>query len=158
MTREGVVTDRRFRIRDVSEVQRWYEAGWTYRAMQEEHERKYGVRVSLAGFSELRSRMGWERRAVWNTELLPWTVKEEHRPHYFAAQLRALGRSRANKPLSHDQDTRLNAFLADLEKANAVVHYDPDTEEGFFMVPRESFDTDIIRRPLDGGRTRTPRS
>lgn len=38
-------------------------------------------------------------------------------------------------------------WLAMLEENNAVVHYDPDTEEGFFYVPREPQDDDIIRRP-----------
>ena len=34
-----------------------------------------------------------------------------------------------------------------LDEENAVVHYDGDTEQGFFYVPREEHDDDIIRRP-----------
>lgn len=149
--------DRRVRIVSEDEVRRWYEEGWTYREMQEEHERKYGVRVALSTFSELRGRRGWERRAVWSDELVPWVVREEHRAHYYAALLRMEARRRAGKPLARSNENRLDLFLADLAESNAVVHYDPDTEEGFFLVPREASDTDIIRQP-PASKRRQPRS
>jgi hypothetical protein len=34
-----------------------------------------------------------------------------------------------------------------IKEEGAVVHYDPDTEEGFFYVPRQEGDDDLIHRP-----------
>jgi hypothetical protein len=34
-----------------------------------------------------------------------------------------------------------------IKEEDAVVHYDPDTEEGFFYVPRQEGDDDLIHRP-----------
>lgn len=42
----------------------------------------------------------------------------------------------------------LNAWLAGLERDGTVIHYDPDTPEGWWYVPRrEGIDTDLIRVP-----------
>jgi hypothetical protein len=30
---------------------------------------------------------------------------------------------------------------------NAVVHYDPDTEAGFFYIPRSDGDGDLVHKP-----------
>lgn len=69
--------------------------------------------------------------------------------------LRREARRRQGMEASETDEFRLGRWLAGLEEDQAfVVHYDPDTEAGFFYVPREPTDDDIIRRPE---RKTTPR-
>ncbi|MET8084674.1 hypothetical protein [Micromonospora sp. NPDC005237] len=71
--------------------------------------------------------------------------------------LRAEARRRAGKTLNQDDIYRVDALLRDLKERHAVVHYDPDTEEGFHLVPREPEDEDIIRQPAKVTRKRRSR-
>ncbi|WP_432482537.1 hypothetical protein [Kineococcus esterisolvens] len=62
--------------------------------------------------------------------------------------LRAEGRLRAGVELKPAEADRLEAFKRGLREQGAVIHYDGDTEQGFFRVPaREGIDTDLIRVP-----------
>lgn len=74
-------------------------------------------------------------------------MKTKHRGSHAASMLRLEARRRAGSELTPIREKRLNAFLERLAKERAVVHYEPDTEHGFFLVPREPRDTDIIRKP-----------
>ena len=62
--------------------------------------------------------------------------------------LRAAARrddGRGNSPVIEAQ---LDLFLRRLSELDAVVHYDPDTEEGFFRVPRRhGIDKGLVREP-----------
>lgn len=69
-------------------------------------------------------------------EMLPWKVKVEHRGHIDARMLRLEGRRMAGRTLSERESRWLEQWKADLERAGAVVHYERDTEEGFWWVPR----------------------
>lgn len=80
-------------------------------------------------------------------DLLPWRVELEHRGLSDARNLRALGRRREGRPLPPVDEQRLDSWLEKLNEANAVVRYEPDTEEGFFWVPRlPEHGDDIIDR------------
>lgn len=149
MSRQGHATSgaKRGRIESPAEARRWYDEGRTYRWMAEEHLRKYGVRVAPTSFSELRFREGWPARIKKDVDLIPWAVKPEHRWHYYLIQLRAEGRRRKGQDLDPHVEANLNAFLRDLRENDAVVHYDPDTEDGFFLVHRQPSDIDIVRKP-----------
>ncbi|WP_199810461.1 MULTISPECIES: hypothetical protein [unclassified Streptomyces] len=82
-------------------------------------------------------------------------MKEEHRWAYPLAMLRAEGRRRAGKELTERDESRLASWLDMLKKNGSVVHYDPDTEEGFSYVSRQAGDNDMIRR-LDTKTTPRP--
>lgn len=80
---------------------------------------------------------------------IPWSpIRPEHRQKYLARMLRAAARradGRGNAPVIEAQ---LDLFLKRLNELDAVVHYDPDTEEGFFRVPRRhGIDKGLIREP-----------
>lgn len=138
------------------EVRRWFEAGKTYAWMQEEYLRKYNLSVSITMFANLRARRGWTRRIAETSNLIPWSVKPEHRFHRLVALLRYEERRRSGLPLQPRYERELTNFLASLKEAGAVVHYDPDTDEGFFLVAREERDDDLIRRPSKvNGHSRT---
>ncbi|MEV1109921.1 hypothetical protein AB0I95_14860 [Micromonospora sp. NPDC049751] len=136
------------RIQNADEAKRWIEDGKTYAWMTQEHERKYGIKISASGWSYFRRQHGLAARAVADDELVPWSVEWKHRNHYFLYCLRQEGRRRAGNKLAPNTEVRVNGFLRDLAENNAVVHYDPDTEEGFYLIPREAQDKDsLVRRP-----------
>jgi hypothetical protein len=98
-------------------------------------------------WGNFRRRRGLDRRIVRDDELIPWFVKEEHRWAYPLAMLRAEARRRAGKDLTETDQNRLKNWMEMIKEEDAVVHYDPDTEEGFFYVPRQEGDDDLIHRP-----------
>lgn len=135
------------KIVDEQEVVRWFNEGRTYQWMCETYLEKYNIETVPSLWGNFRRRRGLTRRITRNDDLIPWFVKEEHRWAYPLAMLRVEGRRRAGRELRDVDEHRLESFLAKLAEENAVVHYDPDTEEGFFLVPRGAQDDDIIRRP-----------
>lgn len=135
------------KIVDETEVVRWFEEGRTYAWMVQEYRRKYNIETVPSLWGNFRRRRGLQRRIARDDELIPWFVKEEHRWSYAVRMLRAEARRRSGMELAEPERYRLKVWLTGLERDNLVVHYDPDTDEGFFYVPREADDDDIIRRP-----------
>jgi hypothetical protein len=113
------------------------DAGMTHREIAEEVSRRTGMSVSRSSVSAALFRAGEASNAKRYVEEIPWTVKEEHQTHYAARMLRLLGRRRKGIQNSAESDARLDAWLRQLEKADAVVIYVPDTEDGFFYVRGE---------------------
>ena len=136
------------KIVDRGEVRRWILDGRTYAWMAQEYARKYNVDVRPTMFSNFRRREGLARRSVRDDELIPWHVKTEHRWAYPVVMLRTEARRRAKNELDDVEATRLEGWLAKLAENDEVVHYDPDTEQGFFYVPRRpNIDRGLIREP-----------
>lgn len=135
------------KIVNEQEVIRWFEEGKTYHWMVEEYRRKYNIDTVPSLWGNFRRRRGLARRINRDDELIPWLVKIEHRWAYPLAMLRVEARKRAGFELTDDDMKRLASWHDMLAEENAVVHYDPDTAEGFFYIPREAQDSDIIRRP-----------
>lgn len=136
------------KIQNAQEVKRWIEEGRTYAWMVEEYERKYNLETTVSMFSEFRRRQGINGRTTRNASLMPWTVRPEHRFKQVPTLLRAEARRREGKQLRPDQEEALNAWIANLKTLDLVVHYEPDTEQGFFTVPRRpDIDTDLVRVP-----------
>ncbi|WJN63283.1 immunity repressor [Streptomyces phage phiScoe54] len=137
------------KIVDEGEVVRWFEEGRTYQWMIEEYRRKYNIETVPSMWGNFRRRRGLQRRITRNDELIPWQVKPEHRWLYPVGMLRveARRREKGEEALSELERTRLAAWKQMLLDQNAVVHYDPDTEEGFFYIPRQEGDTDFVHKP-----------
>ncbi|AFU62008.1 putative repressor [Streptomyces phage phiHau3] len=134
-------------IQDEQEVIRWFEEGWSYQEMTEEYQRKYNIEMKPSAWGNFRYRKGLDRRIARDDELIPWAVERKHRSLYPLMMLRLEGRRRAGLPNDEEKTKRLESWKQMLEEENAVVHYDPDTVDGFFYVPREPKDDDIIRKP-----------
>ena len=139
------------------EVRGWYDQGKTYAWMVSEYQRKYGLTVSAAMFSYRRSARGWERRRAPRLDaLFPWAVREEHKWHRLLVLLRLEARSRRfgldTMPISDVRE--LGAFREQLRTDNVVIEYDPQTEAGFSLVPREATDHDIVRQPTEASQVR----
>ncbi|QAY15934.1 immunity repressor [Streptomyces phage Janus] len=137
------------KIQDEQEVIRWFEEGKTYQWMIDEYKRKYNIDTVASMWGNFRRRRGLDRRITRDDDLIPWFVKEEHRWKYPVAMLRVEARLRDGQELSETDKARLASWKEMLDEENAVVHYDPDTEDGFFYVPREPGDADIIRKPQE---------
>lgn len=139
------------KIQNENEVMRWFRQGRTYAWMVEEYRRKYNIETTISMWGNFRRRHGLERRVAWDDQLIPWVVKLEHRYDYPILMLRKEARRRAGLPLPEGQDKEVDAWLRGMEENGTVLHYDGDTEAGWFYVPRrEGVDEDIIREP-DGG-------
>ena len=112
--------------------------GMTHQQIAEEVSSRTGYSVSRSTVSAALFRAGEASVAKRYPEEIPWTVREEHQTHYAARMLRLLGRRHKGIANSAESDARLDSWLAQLEKAGAVVTYVPNTEDGFFYVPGES--------------------
>lgn len=136
------------KIQDTAEALRWISEGRTYQWMVDEYLRKYDIETSISLWAGLRRRQGMDPRIVRDEALIPWAVKSEHRHSHAVSMLRAEARRRAGKELTPMMADMLNAWLNGLIADDTVVHYDPDTEEGWWYVPRrEGEDHDLIREP-----------
>ena len=142
----------RSKIVSEDEVLRWIREGKTYAWMVEEYERKYNIQVTGSAFANIRYRRGVERKIARSEALMPWEVRKEHRWEYPAQMLRVEARRREGRVLREVDAKRLASWKQTLLDNDLVVHYDPDTEEGWFYVPRrKGIDTDLIREPGGAG-------
>lgn len=105
------------------------------------------IDVTPNAITAWRRRRGDDYKRPRYPELLPWRVKTEHSYLYTPKMLRILARVRQGLAVNDRDRRRLEVFMEKLEAANAVVHYDPDTEQGWWFVTREPGDKDIIRQP-----------
>lgn len=138
------------KIQDEAEVRRWFAEGRTLSWMREQYDTKYHIETSPAMWAEFRRRKGIDRRITRDLNLLPWSVRREHRWSYLVAMLRLVARQREGMELTDVAETRVYNFLRHLDENGLVVAYDPESEEGFSLVHRHENDDDIIRRPLSG--------
>jgi len=143
------------KIQDQAEVLRWFEEGWTYGQMQEEYLRKYNIETALSMWSNFRKRHGLPRRIERNDDMIPWAVKPEHRHRHALTMLRTANRVNQGLPVGESSARQYRSWIESLTAEDVVVHYEPDTEEGFFYVPRRpNLDKGLIREPE---RKTTPR-
>lgn len=136
------------KIVDEAEVLRWFEEGKSYAWMTEEYERKYNVSTTPTMWGNFRRRRGLSKRIVRNDDLIPWEVEERHRWAYPVVMLRTEARRRAGSKLTEADKLRLEAWLSKMGDDDLVVHYNPNTGQGFFYVKRRpNIDKDLIREP-----------
>jgi hypothetical protein len=143
------------KIVNESEVIRWFEEGRTYQWMIDEYKRKYQIDTVASMWGNFRRRRGLDPRIVRDTELIPWDIKAEHRWKYPLAMLRLEARVRAGAKLTKDEQARLASWREMLAEEKAVVHYDPETEDGFFYVPRQEGDDEFIHPPAHATKRRS---
>ena len=135
------------KIQDETEVKRWFAEGKTYEWMCQEYERKYNLQVVPSTFGNFRRKHGIPLRIVRDEALIPWRLKPEHRYAYPAMMLRAEARRRAGKELDAETEGKLQAWLYRMHKDKLVVHYDPDSPEGFYYLAPRKRDVDLVRVP-----------
>ena len=109
-----------------------------------------GIDATQSGVSMLKMRhASGEKEALMRTrvraDLLPWKLRPEHRQLHAAKMLRAKSRLDRGEEVGRIQRRQLETWLAGLEADQACVHYDPETEQGFWRVPRRPGIDGIIR-------------
>lgn len=145
-----MATGERVRVESEEEVVRWYMDGKAFRWMSEEHDRKHGRKPSVAAFQSIVRRRNLPPRSLRGNPLIPWNVRREHQRKWMHTLLRNENRRRNGLPVNGAALTELERWKIALQKADAVVEYRRDTEEGYFLVPRRNgVDTDLIRVPRD---------
>lgn len=79
----------------------------------------------------------------------PWQVKAEHCGSEIDHRLYEFAQRRNGQPLTDQQAATLDAFLARLDRERKVVDYNPDSANGWLLVPRHPSDDpdSIIRQP-----------
>lgn len=127
--------------------------GLTQQQIADQWEKDTGIRVSRAAIGMAISRYGLtpSRTRARFDDLIPWKVSQEHRYLRDAAMLRLEGRRRKGLPMTDKERRLLTTWMSELQDANAVVMYHPDTDQGWFWVTRKDIDDDIIRRPENVG-------
>lgn len=134
------------------EVLQWLRDGYTQMEIVDMLAAR-GIHTKQGSISTLKKRHARpEDEAVMRTrtraEALPWKVRPEHKQLYAAKMLRAFSRRVRGEDMTQDQEQRLDRWLLGLKLDDAVIHYDPDTEEGFWRVPRRhGVDTGPYRDP-----------
>lgn len=136
------------KIQNEQEVLRWFEEGRTYAWMVDTYRTKYNIETGISMWSNFRRRHGLDRKVAWDDQLIPWKVELEHRYAYPILMLRKEARRRAGLPLPEGEDAAVDGWLAGMVRDGTVLHYEPETEQGWFYVPRrDGVDLDIIREP-----------
>ena len=136
------------KIQNEQEVIRWFEEGRTYAWMTEQYRTKYNIETVPSLWGNFRRRRGLDRRITRDDALIPWHVERQHRWDYPIMMLRQEARRRAGAEMTSDQLERLDGWKRGMARDGSVLHYEPDTEQGWFYVERrEGIDTDLIRAP-----------
>jgi len=117
----------------------------THQQIADEVYRQTGYRVGRSSVSAALSRAG-ETTPKPRKATVPWRVAERHSGRYQLVMLRCLDRRNKGESMPLEYERRLNAWLARMDRDNAVVAYCRSTDEGFFYVPREPGDVGYVRR------------
>ena len=136
-------------VPDPTQMRRYLEQGLSQAGIVDKYEEDTGIRVSRSAIAMAIGRYGLKssRPRPRYTDTVPWHVLPEHRNHNDARMLRLEGRRREGLPLSEKELRWLEQFIDLLRERNAVIDYNPKTKKGFWWVPREEGDDDIVRRP-----------
>lgn len=146
------MTTRQYNVApDKNWLERKTRDGLTQQQMVDAWEEDSGYRMSRSAIAMAMARYGVASahpRPRYE-DMLPWRVSDEHRMAADARLLRLEARRRKGEKLTADELRWLTGWRERLREANAVIHYDPNTVEGFFWLERDDSDDDIIRRPKD---------
>lgn len=139
----GVLPDR-------TELRRMKDAGMTHQQIADEVEKRTGQKVTRNAVTMAMARHGLSSNPTRYSEEIPWRVRQKHERHYALAMLRLYARQRRGVKLNREQSQRLTSWLGQLQGADRVVFYEPESPDGFYYVPRLPEDGDgIIRRPVE---------
>jgi len=125
-------------------------------ATQQEVAQKFGVTQAAVSANIKRGNIKVDYANQTEGRSVPWhPIRVEHRDRYLIRMLRANARRQQGLKSAPVLEAMLDKFLQAAEEQDFVVTYDPDTEEGFFRVPRRpKIDEGLVRDPNldDSGR------
>lgn len=131
----------------MNEIREKVALGWTHQKIAEWASEIMGVPISRSTVSVALHRLGETRRIRYSREL-PWKVKDEHARKYHAGMLRLQARLDRGQELGDSDLRRLTAWRNSLMRDDAVIHYEPNTDIGWWKIKRRpGIDTWWIREP-----------
>lgn len=105
------------------------------------------ITVTRQGISAWRRRRGDQKR-VMPPRAIPWKLRQEHLQTEPARVIRWHARVTRGETLSDGDRLRYEKAIKHLEEHDLVFHYDRDTEQGWFLVPRRpGIDKGIVLEP-----------
>ena len=123
------------------------EQGMTHAQIAEAVSKQTGEHVGRSSVSAALHRAAKTNRIRYE-RYLPWTVRQEHANLYNAIMLRLAARVDKGEKLTEANAKRLSSWKEALVRDNVVIHYEPETHQGFFRVlRREGIDLGYIREP-----------
>ena len=132
---------------DDSEVEQLLRSGWSQMRVVRMYRAK-GIDVTQSAISQAISTGRVKVDMGRSTGGIPWTLKPEHRHRHAARMLRSQARLDNGHPIGATLVTQVEQWRRGLEAEDSVIHYDPDTDEGFWRVPRRAgVDTWWVRDP-----------
>lgn len=149
---------RRVELPDDETIRRWkQDEKLTYAEMVDRWYTLTGGRelAQPGAFAMRCSRRGWTKAAK-QTNLIPWVVETRHQHSHWIQMLRYEAMRRRGEEITDSRKrSKLDYFLAE-RAGKTVIKYEPNSVEGFWDVPLEWFDVDIVRDPelvaLEGSR------
>lgn len=82
---------------------------------------------------------------------IPWEIAPEHQGSQMHAMLTTAIRLQSGAVVGAHERADFDQWLRDLRAADAVVHYEAETQEGWFYVPRRrGVDEGLVREPVTG--------
>ena len=117
------------------EVEALLRSGWSQMQVVRMYRDK-GVDVTQSAISQAITTGRIKVDTGRSTGGVPWKLKLEHRHFNNARMLRTQARLDRGLPIGQTLAPQLNKWRAALIAENSVIHYDPDTDEGFWHVPR----------------------
>lgn len=115
--------------------------------------------VTRMAFQNQCHRLNLGRRNLQHTggRWIPWSpIRPEHTATYEHCMLMRCDARDKGKKFSPKVEQNINAWLQGLRDRNAVIHYDPDTIQGWWEVTREYDDGDSYVRMPKGPAEKKP--
>lgn len=133
-------------VPDPTQMRRYLEAGLSQSQIVEKYEEETGIRCSRSaiGMAIRRYDLDSAHPRARFKDLLPWALPLKHQMAWEARMLRLEGRRRHGLPMTDRETKNLTTWLTHLKENNAVVAYNPKSEQGFFLVPKREGE-DLIR-------------
>ena len=114
----------------------WAESGMTQEQMRQRIFEETGVLPGKSTVSAALSRAGLTHKVRYD-DFIPWPrIAVEHNQHYILNMLRVGARLSRNLPVKPADRRRYEKWRKDVDAKNASIHYDPETVDGFYYVPR----------------------
>lgn len=143
---------RRVELPDDSTIKRWkLDEKLTYQQMVERwYEMTDGRELAKpAAFAMRCSRNGWTKPQK-QSPLIPWVLEERHKMKQHAAMLRYEWKRQLGETIPPDKLSNVHFFFRQRAEKQTVIHYEPNSQQGFWDIPREWFDaTDALVRDPD---------
>lgn len=137
---------RRSTMPDKTTMERWRAEGlsWPQVAQRWYEESNHLVRVDSLTMHA--SRLGLTK-APEVSPLMPWVLERRHRYTNRAQMLRYEIKRRKGEAIPPKKASQLEYFFLERLQKGTVIKYEPNSAQGLWDVPKEWFDTDVVRDP-----------